>query len=257
MLKPVFLFSWIISIAFAVETLKNNGGAGFNSESSSTMKYGEKTEVESYAKQSGHSHPLLPSYVIQADKGEKGDSGPRGRRGEQGEKGIKGADEKPFPLYIGSAADQTTCSTIFPLYNRYFCTVIKGTDWDDSRSFCQAHGMDLFVPYTDGDEQKARDELIMVMDALRVNALSTVHSYWVGGSYDDTASAWKYVEDEDNTHLNALLCAGSSDTSGYALVINKNGVSTGCFGRLSKTDTEETSSGTTYPLRAFCESKTA
>ena len=51
-------------------------------------------QVESYAKQSGHSHPLLPSYVIQADKGEKGDSGPRGRRGEQGEKGIKGADEK-------------------------------------------------------------------------------------------------------------------------------------------------------------------
>ena len=34
--------------------------------------------------------------------------------------------QQPFPLYIGSAADQTTCSTIFPLYNRYFCTVIKG-----------------------------------------------------------------------------------------------------------------------------------
>ena len=167
--------------------------------------------------------------------------------------------------------------SIFRKVSKYNCSFIaQQTDWDDSRSFCQAHGMDLFVPYTDGDEQKARDELLMVMDALRVNALSSVHSYWVGGkflyrsryrnrkinriftgSYDDTASAWKYVEDEDNTHLNALLCAGSSDTSGYALVINKNGVGAGCFGRLSKTDTEETSLGTTYPLRAFCESKTA
>ena len=113
----------------------------------------------------------------------------------------------------------------------------------------------------------------MVADALRLNAQNTLHSYWIGGKslwlnrysnrklkklfsgkYDDGNSQWEYINSEDRTHIDALVCAGSG-TSGYALVINKNGVSTGCFGRLSKTDTEETSSGTTYPLRAFCESK--
>ena len=111
----------------------------------------------------------------------------------------------------------------------------------------------------------------MVADALRLNAQNTLHSYWIGGKslwlnrysnrklkklfsgkYDDGNSQWEYINSEDRTHIDALVCAGSG-TSGYALVINKNG--NGCFGRIASSATTETVGANTFGIRAFCESK--